>query len=443
MPLNKALRRLYKSIALVVTMGKRGAGGVGGKAKRASDVSPDLPPPFDVRTGAAAESMAAAAAFLTVPLADSTSPSPLSLGEVQQYLAPSPSNTSAALPNGSAALPDGLEEVEVQLSCTTYNCAGGSWSGHDFELCDKRPAFQQHRHHARGVVCVIHHRFIKCASCSLHIHEGCWVKSSNGYTQPKRDVPWTCQQCTLKSDVDPKVKSETPNTEEASAKCTLPLASSASAGDQGATCQTSKCTPTLTSSASAGDQGATCHSFFSNRQTMLAHMRDQGWAVKSNEDNRIYFTCTKCSRRIKTKAQTDDVANGEWTAVNMPSSHDCHRHKPVATCVTSRVCHLPNAVFMEIQRLACSKAFNTVSIQSFIKAQYAILVNTSLIYNIGYRARQKLGISDMEKLILQREVCVYVTQALTLQINTNYRHDGRSATPMKWCLTRETMVPRV
>ena len=33
--------------------------------------------------------------------------------------------------------------------------------------------------------------------------------------------------------------------------------------------------------------------------------------------------------------------------------------------------------------------------------------------------------------------------ALTLQINTNYRHDGRSATPMKWCLPRETMVPRV
>jgi hypothetical protein len=64
---------------------------------------------------------------------------------------------------------------------------------------------------------------------------------------------------------------------------------------------------------------------------------------------------------------------------------------------------------MEIQRLACSKAFNTVSIQSFIKAQYAIVVNTSLIYNIGYRARQKLGISDMEKLILQRDVCVYVT----------------------------------
>jgi hypothetical protein len=352
--------------------------------------------------------MAAAAAFLIVPLADSTSPTPMSLGEVQQYLAPSPSNTSAALPNGSAALPNVSEEVEVQLSCTTYSCAGGSWSGHNFQLCDKRPAFQTHRHHARGIVCVIHHRFIKCASCSLHIHVGCWVKSSNGYTQPKRDVPWTCQKCTLKSDVDPKVKSETLNTDEAS-KCTLPLAISASAGDQGATFQTSECTLPLTSSASAGDQGAPCHSFFSNKQTMLEHMREQGWALNSNEDKRIYFRCTKCSRRINTKAHTDDVENGEWTAVNMPSSHDCYRFKPVATCMTTRVCHLPNAVFMEIQRLACSKAFNTVSIQSFIKAQYAIVVNTSLIYNIGYRARQKLGISDMEKLILQRDVCVYVT----------------------------------
>jgi hypothetical protein len=390
-------------------MGKRGGGGgVGSKAKRASDIPADPPAPSGVG--------AAGAALHTPPLADSTSPDPLSLDQVQLFLAPSPTEDSATL---CQLLPNGLEQSEVQLICTTYNCAGGSWSGRDFELCDKRPAFQQHRHHARGVVCVIHHRFIKCASCSLHIHAGCWVKSLNGYTQPQRDVPWTCQQCSLKSDVDPKVKSETPITDDSS-KCTLPLTSNASAGDQGATCQTSKCTLPLTSNASAGDQGATCqtskcalpptcHSFFENRQTMLAHMRSEGWAVKSTEDNRIYFACTKCSRRIKTKAQTDDVENGEWTAVNMPSSHDCVRYKPVATCMTTRVCHLPNAVFMEIQRLACSKAFNTVSIQSFIKAQYAILVNTSLIYNIGYRARRKLGISDMEQLMLQREVCVYVT----------------------------------
>jgi hypothetical protein len=360
-------------------MRKRGGGVVGSEAKRASDFTLDPTAPLGVGAAAAADSP------------HSSSPDPLSIDQVQAFLASSPSKDSAALPNGFDALPNGSDALpngleEVQLVCTTYNCPGFTWGGHHFEPCKFRPAFQRHKNHARGVVCVIHHRFIKCASCSLHIHDGCWVESSNGYTQPKRDVPWTCQQCTLKSDVDLKVKSETPNTNEAS-KCTLPL----------------------TSSASARDEGATCHSFFSNRQTMLAHMRDQGWAVKSNEGNRIYFTCTKCSRRIKTKAQTDDVADGDWTAVNMPSSHDCVRYKPVATSMTTRVCHLPNAVFMEIQRLACSKAFNTVSIQSFIKSQYSILVNTSLIYNIGYRARQKLGISDMEKLILQREVCVYVT----------------------------------
>jgi hypothetical protein len=81
MPLNKALRRLYKSIALVVTMRKRGGGGVGSEAKRASDFA--LDPTLGVGAGAAADS------------ADSTSPDPLSIDQVQAFLAPSPPKDSA------------------------------------------------------------------------------------------------------------------------------------------------------------------------------------------------------------------------------------------------------------------------------------------------------------------------------------------------------------
>jgi hypothetical protein len=367
-------------LVLYVTMMKKG-GGVG--SKRALDSLA----PLDAFAAAAAFGGSAAATPTEVSSAE-TSPSPFPVQEVQQFLVPSPPKPSA-----SAALPNYSDPLDVQLFCTTYNCVGGSWSGHEFEPCDKRPAFQQHRHHARDVVCIIHHRFIKCATCSLHIYEGCWVKSSNGYTQPKRDVPWKFAVCTLQPSVASTVKPENTNPEENS-KCTLPLAGGASEG-----------LPLATEL----DEGAKCKCIFSSRQVMLAHMREQGWVIKITEDNRIYFTCKQCSLRIKAKAQSGDVENGDWLAVNVPSSHDCVKFKPVATAMTTRVCNLPNTVFSEIQRLACSKAFNTVSIQTFIKLHYSILVDTSLIYNIGYRARQKLGIAEMEKLVLQREVCVNLT----------------------------------
>ncbi len=388
---NQLLLGLFIALFVVTMVKKRG--GVG--SKRTSEHLAPLDAFAAAAAAAACAAAAAAAAFGGAAAAPPTgegsaasSPSPFSIEQVQQFLVPSPPKSSV-----SAALPNDSDPSEVQLVCTTYNCVGGSWSGNDFEPCDKRPAFQQHRHHARGVVCVIHHRFIKCASCSLHVHEGCWVKSSNGYTQPKRDLPWICQVCALQPNVASKVKPEKNNPEENS-KCTLALAGGASKG-----------LPLATEL----DEGAKWRCIFSSRQVMLAHMREQGWAIKSNEDNRIYFTCKQCSLRIKAKAQSDDVENGDWLAVNMPSSHDCVKFKPVATAMTTRVCNLPNAVFSEIQRLACSKAFNTVSIQTFIKSHYSILVDTSLIYNIGYRARNKLGIAEMEKLVLQREVCVYAT----------------------------------
>jgi hypothetical protein len=138
-------------------------------------------------------------------------------------------------------------------------------------------------------------------------------------------------------------------------------------------------------------------------------MKEHGWKVKSSEANRIYFSCAKCTVRFGSKAQTDDVESGEWVAVNMPPSHDCFKtaYRPVATAVTTRVCNLPNEVFNEIQRLACCKAFLTVSIQTFIKHRFGIVVDTALIYNIGYRARQRLGIGDIERLYEQQKVTVY------------------------------------
>jgi hypothetical protein len=360
------------------------------KKQRPSHATATMPT-FDAAAAAAAAVAAAAfagdpdvaapgfaAENLHLPYSPETSPSPLSAAQVDEFLAHSP--PKHAKPSDSS---------DVQLVCMTYKCFGFD---HDFEVCEKRPFNGRIRHHGRGEVCVIHHRFIKCASCSHHIHEGCWVKSSTGYTQPKRDLPWTCIECTLQPQGTSKVKSENPNS-EGDSKCTLPVASDA--------------LPLVTEV----DESAKVRSHFKTRQLLLAHMREQGWKINNNEGHRMYFTCLKCSRRIKARAQSEDIENGDWLALNLPSSHDCVKYKPVpvATAMTTRVFHLSNAVFTEIQRLACSKAFNTVSIQTFIKSQYGTLVDTCLIYNIGYRARQKLGIAEMEKLIVQRDVCVYVT----------------------------------
>jgi hypothetical protein len=75
--------------------------------------------------------------------------------------------------------------------------------------------------------------------------------------------------------------------------------------------------------------------------------------------------------------------------------------------LTTRVCHLPRDAFQEIQRLACCKAFNSHSIQQYIKMSYQLTVDVPLIYNIGYRARNKLGIGDYTLLLHQQAVRVY------------------------------------
>jgi hypothetical protein len=103
----------------------------------------------------------------------------------------------------------------------------------------------------------------------------------------------------------------------------------------------------------------------------------------------------------------DANLDGMWCSINMPSVHECSGDKHAQMPVTSRVCNLPIDVYREVQKLACCKAFKPASIQSFIKSKFGMTVDTTLIYNIGYRARSKLGIGDMEQLFSQQKVTVY------------------------------------
>ena len=328
-------------------------------------------------------------AGLSEPESES-SPSPMNQSEVAMFLAssnspppPSASAPSAAEIHISAASPE-----ECFVCCDTYPCAGGSWVG---EPCQKRPTNHGVRH-SRGLVCSLHHEFVKCQQCRLHVHVGCFVPKGTGYTPIHRDCLWTCQQCTLKpqsNDVKNEEDSKCTLTSESNVsptiECTLP-----SEGNQLKT--TSKCV-------------------FENRQLLLQHISDHGWIIRGSASRRIYICCKKCALTFRAKAQDSDTETGEWCAINMPSDHECCKlgYKRVATGLTTRVCNLHIDVFNEIQCLACSKAFCSLSIQTFIKQCYSVIVDTKLIFNIGYRARSKLGISEMEKLYAQQQVPVYTS----------------------------------
>lgn len=276
--------------------------------------------------------------------------------EVAKFLAssdspPPPSAASAAEIHISAASP---EEEECVVCCDTYPCAGGSWVGGMFQPCQKRPTTNAVRH-SRGLVCILHHEFVKCQQCRLHVHVGCFVPKGTFYTPIHRDFLWTCQKCTLKPQSNDVKNEECTLTSESKVsptfECTLP-----SEGNKLKT--TSKC-------------------MFQNRQLLLQHISDHGWIIRGSTPRRIYFCCKKCALTFRAKAQDADIETGEWCAINMPSDHECCNlgFKRVATSVTTRVCNLPIDVFNEIQRLACCKAFCSLSITVSSLTQHSFLTS--------------------------------------------------------------------
>jgi hypothetical protein len=302
-----------------------------------------------------------------------------------------------------------LPNDDCVLECSTFICGGGTWSvDGGFEKCQKRPANQKVKHHSRGMVCTVHHDYVKCQSqsCRIHVHFGCYVLQATGvYIQACRGLEFTCQQCTLNSQAVVKSEGEP--------ECTLGIQAP----------KVNSLTTSTYASLTAEPQPAasdskkpTTVSMFDNKQHLMQYARDHGWKCRSSEATRIYFVCQKkkehggCSTGFGAKANGTsaggDIENEEWRAVNMPEQHGCCK-SVVKTALTTRVCHLPRDAFKEIQRLACCKAFHSNSIQTYIRLTYNIVVDTPLIYNIGYRARNKLGIGDYTLLLAQQAVRVY------------------------------------
>ena len=308
--------------------------------------------------------------------------------------------------------PAAADNAAAEDACKTFTCVGGTLLGGSDSGClqpCKQKKMGQGLRHARSQVCTVHHDFIKCESCAVHVHEGCFVRTSNGYSLPKRGFPWMCMECTL----------------AAAAAATAAAAEAAAAVAE----LKLEMKEAVSLESDCGKKKCVTKCFFISKESMLQHMRDMRWRCRGSNSGAsgetMYYDCgvrikgglnniTKgtCTASFACKSKDSDQENGDWCAINMPNSHECRGPKALALPVTTRVCNLPIDVFQDIQRLACSKAFMTTSIQVFIKHRYALVVDTALLYNIGYRARRKLGIGDMERLLDHQKVTVYTFPAL-------------------------------
>ena len=151
---------------------------------------------------------------------------------------------------------------------------------------------------------------------------------------------------------------------------------------------------------------------YMTKSEVVKILRASHWRCRSTQQGRMYFECLSSTCNVKFSAKnhsaTDDSADGgEWVLKNLPSVHACCGPKlKVSSSLVCKQDVLSGPVFKDIQRLACSACFSSQTIQTFIKNTHSTLVDTKLIYNIGYRAREKLfgGNGDLQQLLEQQKV---------------------------------------
>ena len=289
--------------------------------------------------------------------------------------------------------PDNHPSSDTICKDSCQLCCGGCFSGSEFYACTKRI-----KKHSRGQVCLVHHSYSKCVSCSAVVHSGCFVKSTRGYYEPQAHVPWKCIECTLA----PSPSSET---------ATVSKAVSNTASEA------------ITATVVTDNDTFTSVAIFNSRQDLFRHMRDFKWRCRAGgaaaTAHRLYFNCCvdRCAVTFGAKALNhNNPEDGEWSVKNMPTAHACFQSTKlvVGTALTTHTSNLPLNVFKDIQRLSCCKSFLTPSIQRYLQSTYnGILVDTKLIYNIGYRARRKLGVSEIERLVEQQKVSMSIHRSST------------------------------
>jgi hypothetical protein len=337
-------------------------------------------------------------AMLNAAVALSTEPA----AEAAGTLSTEPAAEAAGIDSDLKASDDTSLDDSCKCSTQWQLCVSG---------CKKRVI-----KHPRGVVCKVHHHFISCAgTCGNILHVGCVVEMISGRSMlPDPNIPWLCAKCTpVLTPVSMKVEVGVTSLPASSAsKCTPDsnLAGVPQIGSEDAV-------DTVARDANIAEaRSYKTKTFFEDRQALCHHMRMTKWTCYSGgEKPWLYFRCAclnklgqpACSVKLAAIAtDANELEHGEWSVKDLPTSHECvaANASKASTILTTHGKSLSREVLKDIQRLSCSKAFQTYSIQRFIQTTYGTLVDTKLIYNIGYRARTKLGLDEIEKLYQQKKV---------------------------------------
>ena len=298
--------------------------------------------------------------------------------------------------------PEMLQPLQPQCEPHTHiQCCGveKDYRSNAWVPCEKRATFAS-KIHSRGVICVGAldvTKVTKCASCRNYAHANCLILQANGIvSQATRHAPWTCTTC-QKIAADEKQAADAISSEGCAA----------------------------TGQQHKPEQDVPILHTFMSKSELSRLLRNDKWGCRSSGNGKMYMHCglKTCQIKFSAKNLCDDTSadgdDGEWAIQGLPASHPCCGDNSKAVVVSSLVrtqAVLPDKVFKEIQRLACSHCFRSNEIQNFIRRTEGVHVHTKLIANIGYRAREKLfgGNGDLEQLYKQQKVSSLCFEKCTL-----------------------------
>ena len=277
--------------------------------------------------------------------------------------------TTAALMMASAAGP------QVSIACVGSVCVGVNATG---IACAKRTVFDTGRH-SRGYCCTTHGQDnMKCHTCDALLHAGCFVIIRGEILVPTQ--PWKCTKCAelAVSETVTTTVSVTPPGEI-------------------------ECTPKVVV-------------VYGNEASLHKSATKHGWNFACRGGNNIYLRCKRIGCLERHTAKGKDEA---FHVTASPGQFPHNKCYPVLKDESSmvdgyidRVSTLDKDLFKLIQQLACTRVFSSHLIAKHLHlSHHNVLVDTTLIFNIGYRCRSKMFGNRSDTFYLTEQQQVYTTSS--------------------------------
>ena len=266
--------------------------------------------------------------------------------------------------------------AEASIACVGSVCVGVNAAG---IACAKRTVFDTGRH-SRGFCCTTHGQDnMKCHSCDALLHAGCFVIIRGKILVPS--CPWKCTKC------EEEAVSAQPSAQPAIAAAIVTPADI-----------DTQCTPTVVV-------------VYGNELSLHKSASKHGWSFSSRSGTNIYLKCkrTGCFDRHTAKGK-DESFHVTATTGQFPQNRCYPVIKDESSMMDGyhdRVATLDKDLFKLIQQLACTRVFSSHLIAKHLHQSHkGVLVDTTLIFNIGYRCRTKIfgNRSDTSHMMEQQKV---------------------------------------